>query len=208
MLVLVVVLFSGHFGRGQLTYPHCSWASLLCGFASNWQLTFLNQRKGKNGHRNYFMTNLHERMLLCMRIEPATISIPSRRASDQEMPVLVTCKFDEDWIKTEGVSVETVFRKKIITPGQVHVTQKWMVRSRSGQKSTRPRFYASWLPASLTKIQSKMKVLAWRHQKFLDTQGHLTPKGVVQSGRNLNSSEILWLSWLPASWWYNKKWGR
>ena len=23
-------LFSGHFGCGQLTYPHCSWASLLC----------------------------------------------------------------------------------------------------------------------------------------------------------------------------------
>ena len=43
---------SGHFRCGQLTYPHCSWASLLCSlpvfsahsFASNWQLPFLNQR--------------------------------------------------------------------------------------------------------------------------------------------------------------------
>ena len=27
-------------------------------FASNWQLPFLNQRKGDNGHRMFFMTNL------------------------------------------------------------------------------------------------------------------------------------------------------
>ena len=57
-------LFSCHFGRGQLSYPHCSWASLLgslpilslsaCSFASNWQLPFLNQRKGENGHRVCF----------------------------------------------------------------------------------------------------------------------------------------------------------
>ena len=56
--------FSGHFGPGQLTYPHCSWASLLCrllglyahSFASNWQLPFFNQQKGENGHRNFLMT--------------------------------------------------------------------------------------------------------------------------------------------------------
>ena len=61
--------FSGHFGCGQLTYPHCSWASLLGSlpvvsahsFDSNWQLPFLNQQKGENGHRNYFMTNLLEK---------------------------------------------------------------------------------------------------------------------------------------------------
>ena len=48
--------FSGHFGRGLLTYRHCSSASLLGSspvfsshsFASNWQLPFLNQRKGEN----------------------------------------------------------------------------------------------------------------------------------------------------------------
>ena len=63
--------FSGHFGCSQWTYQHCSWASLLGSlpvlsahsFANDWQLPFLNQRKGENGHRNYFMTNLHERML-------------------------------------------------------------------------------------------------------------------------------------------------
>ena len=34
---------------------------------------------------------------------------------------------------------------------------------------------------------------------FLDAQGHLTPKGGVRSGRNSNSSEILYLSSLPVS---------
>ena len=51
--------FSGDFGCGQLTYPHCSWANLLGSlrilrahsFASNWQLPFLNQQKGENGRR-------------------------------------------------------------------------------------------------------------------------------------------------------------
>ena len=71
--------FSGHFGRVQLTYLHCSWASLIGSlpvlsahsFASNWRLPFLNQRKGENGCRNYFIINLHERMLPDMRIIPA-----------------------------------------------------------------------------------------------------------------------------------------
>ena len=83
--------FSGHFRRGQLTYPQCSWASLLGSlpvlsahsFPSNWQLSFLNQPKGENGRRNYFMTNVHERMLLDVRIEPAIVRIPGGRLSDR-----------------------------------------------------------------------------------------------------------------------------
>ena len=35
--------------------------------------------------------------------------------------------------------------------------------------------------------------------KFLDAQGHLTPKGVVRFGRNSNLYEILCMSSLPAS---------
>ena len=34
---------------------------------------------------------------------------------------------------------------------------------------------------------------------FLDAQGQLPPLSVVRSGRNLNSSEILCMSLLPAS---------
>ena len=73
---------SGHFERGQLTYPHCSWASLLGSlpvfsahsFASNnWQLPFLNQRKGENGRRNDFTTNLQERLLPDLRFRGALL---------------------------------------------------------------------------------------------------------------------------------------
>ena len=75
----------------SLTYPYCFWTNLLGSlpvlrahsFASNWQLPFLNQRKGENGRRNYFMTNLHERTFLYVRIKPATVHIPGRRASDR-----------------------------------------------------------------------------------------------------------------------------
>ena len=78
LLICCIVFYSPStlfrsFGRGQLSCPHCSWASLLGGlpvlsahsFASNLQLRFLNQRKGQNGRINFFMTNLHER--ICFR---------------------------------------------------------------------------------------------------------------------------------------------
>ena len=81
----------GHFGCSQLTYSHCSWATLRGSvpvlsahlFASNWQLPFLNQRKEENGRRNYFMTKLHERILPHVRIEPATARIPGGYRSDR-----------------------------------------------------------------------------------------------------------------------------
>ena len=91
LVVCPIFMQQRHFGRGHLTYPHCSWASLLGilpvlgahSFASNWQLPFLNQRKEENGRRNYLMSNLHERMLLDGRINPATVCIPGGRASDR-----------------------------------------------------------------------------------------------------------------------------
>ena len=49
---------------------------------SNRQLPFFNQRKGENGRRNYFITNLYDRMLPDVRIKPVTIRIPGRRASN------------------------------------------------------------------------------------------------------------------------------
>ena len=96
-MVVVVLVFYGlstllRSFRAWLTYPHYSWANLLGSLpvlsaqslASNWQLPFLNQqRKGENGCRNYFMTNLHERMLLDIRIEPATVRIPDGCGSNR-----------------------------------------------------------------------------------------------------------------------------
>ena len=82
---------SGHFGHGQLSYPHGSWTSLLGSwlvlsahsFASNWHLSFLNQRRRENGRKNVFMTNLYDKMLPDVRIEPATVRITDGRVSDR-----------------------------------------------------------------------------------------------------------------------------
>ena len=52
-------------------------------FTRNWQLPFLDQRKGENDRRKYFMINLHERMLpTSVGIEPATSWSPVGRASN------------------------------------------------------------------------------------------------------------------------------
>ena len=64
----------------------------------------------------------------------------------------------------------------------------------------------SLLPARM-KIQSKMQALEcskdFSHYKsmgiFPDAQGQLTPQSLVRSGRISNSSEMLWMSLLPAS---------
>lgn len=47
----------------QLTSTKCTY------FASNWQMTFLNQCKGENDHRKYFMSNLHESYVTRLRSE-------------------------------------------------------------------------------------------------------------------------------------------
>ena len=65
----------------------------------------------------------------------------------------------------------------------------------------------SSLPARMRLIKSKMKELEcsqdFSHYKsmgiFPDAQGQLTPQSLVRSGRISNSSEMLWMSSLPAS---------
>ena len=62
-------------------------------------------------------------------------------------------------------------------------------------------------PARMKKIQLKMKALEcsqdFSHYRsmgiFTDAQGQLTPQSLVRSGRISNSSEMLWMSSLPAS---------
>ena len=64
----------------------------------------------------------------------------------------------------------------------------------------------SSLPARMRMIESKMKELEcsedFSHNKsmgiFPDAQGQLTPKSLIRSGRISNTSEMLWLSSLPA----------
>ena len=64
----------------------------------------------------------------------------------------------------------------------------------------------SSLPARMRMIDSKMKELEcsqdFSHYRsmgiFPDAQGQLTPQSLVRSGQISNSSEMLWLSSLPA----------
>ena len=59
----------------------------------------------------------------------------------------------------------------------------------------------SLLPARMKNIQSNMRELEWsQHYSFLflALKGQLTPKSVMQSCQNLNSSELLWLVLLSA----------
>ena len=63
--------------------------------------------------------------------------------------------------------------------------------------------FMSGLSASFIKIQQKMKGLCPEQchlcMAIFNNQGQITPKWLVWSGQNLNLSEILCLSWLPAS---------
>ena len=115
------------------SYPHCSWASLLGSlqvlsahsFTNNWQLPFLNQRKGENGRKNYFMTNLHKGMLPNVRIESANFHILGRRASDRAIAPgsIVQC--------STSFSFETVKKWACCWFSMFTVLYNWMFYGRS-----------------------------------------------------------------------------
>ena len=120
------------------------------------------------------------------------------------MGFLVVCKNEEDPIKNEGARVVTaLFIKFSDIQGQL--TPKSVMESCPISNS----FQLLWLvllSARTKNIHPKMKVLEWSqhfsHYKsmgiFLDAQGQLTHKSLVQSCRISNPLEILWLSSLPA----------
>ena len=98
------------------------------------------------------------------------------------MPVLVTCKFDKDWIKRESAILLTTF-------SPLYVYGKIFQRSRASNcKANFPMWpeilYLFWFTASLMKIQSEVKVLScWLHflhykpmGKMFVAQGQVTPK--------------------------------
>ena len=58
-------------------------------------------------------------------------------------------------------------------------------------------------------IKTKQAILQTRsNTPFFITQGQVIPKKIAQSRWNSNSSKILWLSWLPASFEDDQKWRR
>ena len=121
--------------------------------------------------------------------------------------MLVTCKFEDDSIKSDVAILRTAFSpRKNFHRSRSSYSEVSIVRSRpksNTSKISRP----SSFPASLTEPRSNMKSLSsWQHfpnyvygSYRQGIKGQVTPKSIVQSDRNSNSSEILCLSRLSAS---------
>ena len=93
-------------------------------FARNWQLPFLNQRKGENDRRKYFMINLHERMLpTSAGVEPATSWSPVGRRiqlSHQGRPIHCYNNFKVMWFPPETNMVQTQVHDTLLQQLQLY----------------------------------------------------------------------------------------
>ena len=121
------------------------------------------------------------------------------------MVVLLTCKNEEDRIKKRGARVFTTLYI-IFSDLQGQITLVLVVVSGRNWNSSKLSCMSS-LPARMRLIKSKMKELEcsqdFSNYKsmgiFPDAQGQLTPQSLGRSGRISNSSEMLWMSSLPAN---------
>ena len=121
------------------------------------------------------------------------------------MVVLLTCKNEEDPIKNRGARVfTTLYINFSDMQGQITL----VVAGVFGRNLNSSKLSCmSSLPARMRLIKSKMKEQEcsqdFCHYEsmgiFPDSQGQLTPQSLVRSGRNSNSSEMLWMSSLPVS---------
>ena len=113
------------------------------------------------------------------------------------MVVLLTCKNEEDPIKTRGARVFTTLYINF-SDAQGQITLELVVVSGRNFKSSKLSCMSS-LPARMRMTDSKKKELEcsqdFSHYKsmgiFSDAQGQLTPQYLVRSSRISNSSEML-----------------
>ena len=121
------------------------------------------------------------------------------------MDVLFTCKYEEDPIKNEGARVDTTLYINF-SDAQGQITL--VLVSVPGRNLNPSKLSCmSLLPARMRMIESKMKELEcsqdFSHYKSMGicpyAQGQLALQFLVRSGRISNSSEMLWMSSLPAS---------
>ena len=111
--------------------------------------------------------------------------------------VLVTCKTEEDPIKSEGVRVFTTLYTNFLD-AQGQITLELVVVSGQNLNSSK-RILMSSLPARMRMIESKMNELECSQDFslyksmgiFPDAQRQLNPQSLVRSGRISNLSEVL-----------------
>ena len=116
--------------------------------------------------------------------------------------VRVICKFGDDWIKNEGAVISTTFSTLKV------YREKFQHSRASNSKRNSPiwpefeivrDFMPVLLTCKLAEDPFKTKGAIMSTTFFSGAQGQVTPKSMDRCGRNSNSSEILWLPWLPAS---------
>ena len=120
------------------------------------------------------------------------------------MGFLVDSKNEEDPIKSEGPRVVTSLFIDF-SDAQGQLTSKSVMESCRNSNSSE-LLWLVLLHARIKKIDPKMKVLEWSqhisHYKskgiFLDAKEQVTHKSLVGPCRISKSSEILWVSLLPA----------
>ena len=120
------------------------------------------------------------------------------------MHVIVTCKYEKEWMKNSQEKVETIFFS-IITLSVTMETSGWIWPN---FKLIQALMYViitcKYEKDLIKKFKAEKK---WRHRFshykpmgiFSDAQGQLNPQSVVQSGKNSNSSELSCMLSLPAS---------
>ena len=136
---------------------------------------------------------------VCCRI------LPNFKLVRDIMVVLHTCKNEEDPIKNEGPRVLTSLLFDFLV-AQVQLTPKSVVEFRRNSNSSK-LFIVVLVTCKNDKHPIKNKgsreltrfsPLKVYGSFFSNAQGQLTPQSVVESCRISNSSEILWLSSIPA----------
>ena len=122
------------------------------------------------------------------------------------MVVLLTCKNEEDLIKKNRSARVFTTLYFNFSDAQGQITLELVVVFGRNLNSSKLSCMSS-LPARMRMNESKMKELEcsqdFSHYKsmgiFQDAQRQLSPKFLVRSGRISISSEMLWMSSLPAS---------
>ena len=118
------------------------------------------------------------------------------------MHVIVTCKYEKEWMKNSREKVETPFFP-IITISVTMETSGWIWPNFKLIQALMYVIITCKYEKDPTKNSREKVETSFSHYKpmgiFSDVQGQLTPQLVVQSGRDSNSFELSCMLSLPTS---------